>query len=52
MVYIIVENDVIVNRVVCNDSQFAESQGWEVDDNFAIGWVRDGDTFAPVEEEL
>lgn len=50
MIYVIIENDTIVNRVVCDNPEFAESQGWVQNDTWQIGWVRDGDTFMPAEE--
>lgn len=50
MIYVIVENDVITNRTECDNPDFASSQGWVPDDNYGIGWVRDGETFvAPPE---
>lgn len=52
MIYVIVENGVIVNRVICDDPAFAQAQGWIQADEYSIGMIQDGETFiAPVPVE-
>ena len=50
MIYVIIQGDTIVNRVVCNDSTFAIAQGWIQNDAWQIGWIRDGEAFVPPPE--
>ena len=51
MIYVCIENDRITNRVVCNDPEFADRMGWIQNDEWQIGWVRDGDNFVPEQEQ-
>lgn len=50
MIYVVIENDTIVNLVVCDDEQLAQSQGWIQNDQWQIGWVRSGESFQSGEE--
>jgi hypothetical protein len=50
MIYVIIENDTITNRVVCDDPAFAAQMNWVQNDTWQINWVRDGDDFVPPPE--
>lgn len=52
--YAILEDNTIVNVVVCDDPSFANGQGWVdlqgLDPKPWIGWTVTGGTWAPPEE--
>lgn len=50
MIYVEVDGDVVVNRVICDDEQFAADRGWIKPDTelVDIGWVGGGgSSFSP-----